>query len=112
MGYYDAYYLQAQRVRTLIAQDFAAAFETCDVLVSPTTPTTAFKLGEKVSDPLAMYNFDLCTLPLNLAGLSGMSVPAGLASDTGLPVGLQIMAPAFADDRLYKVGAAFEVGQH
>ena len=82
------------------------------MLVSPTTPTTAFKLGEKVSDPLAMYNFDLCTLPLNLAGLCGMSVPAGLASDTGLPVGLQIMAPAFADDRLYKVGAAFEAGQN
>ena len=112
VGYYDAYYLQAQRVRTLIAQDFAAAFETCDVLVSPTTPTTAFKLGEKVSDPMAMYNFDLCTLPLNLAGLSGMSVPAGLASGTGLPVCPQLMAPAFADDRLYKVGAAFEVGQH
>lgn len=112
VGYYDAYYLQAQRVRTLIAQDFAAAYERCDVLVSPTTPTTAFKLGEKVSDPLAMYNFDLCTLPLNLAGLCGMSVPAGLASDTGLPVGLQIMAPAFADDRLYKVGAAFEAGQN
>lgn len=112
VGYYDAYYLQAQRVRTLIAQDFAAAYEKCDVLVSPTTPTTAFKLGEKASDPLAMYNFDLCTLPLNLAGLCGMSVPAGLASDTGLPVGLQIMAPAFADDRLYKVGAAFEAGQN
>lgn len=112
VGYYDAYYLQAQRVRTLIAQDFAAAYEKCDVLVSPTTPTTAFKLGEKVSDPLAMYNFDLCTLPLNLAGLCGMSVPAGLASDTGLPVGLQIMAPAFADDRLYRVGAAFEAGQN
>lgn len=112
VGYYDAYYLQAQRVRTLIAQDFAAAYEKCDVLVSPTTPTTAFKLGEKVSDPLAMYNFDLCTLPLNLAGLCGMSVPAGLGSDTGLPVGLQIMAPAFADDRLYKVGAAFEAGQN
>lgn len=112
VGYYDAYYLQAQRVRTLIAQDFAAAYEKCDVLISPTTPTTAFKLGEKVSDPLAMYNFDLCTLPLNLAGLCGMSVPAGLASDTGLPVGLQIMAPAFADDRLYKVGAAFEAGQN
>ncbi|AKK05646.1 aspartyl/glutamyl-tRNA(Asn/Gln) amidotransferase subunit A [Corynebacterium mustelae] len=110
VGYYDAYYLQAQRVRTLIAQDFAAAYEKCDVLVSPTTPTTAFKLGEKISDPLAMYNFDLCTLPLNLAGLCGMSLPAGLASDTNLPVGLQIMAPAFADDRLYKVGAAFEAG--
>ncbi|PRQ10767.1 Asp-tRNA(Asn)/Glu-tRNA(Gln) amidotransferase GatCAB subunit A [Corynebacterium sp. 13CS0277] len=111
VGYYDAYYLQAQRVRTLIAQDFAAAYEKCDVLVSPTTPTTAFPLGEKVSDPLAMYNFDLCTLPLNLAGLCGMSLPAGLASDTGLPVGLQIMAPAFADDRLYRVGAAFEAGR-
>ncbi|MDU0478460.1 Asp-tRNA(Asn)/Glu-tRNA(Gln) amidotransferase subunit GatA [Staphylococcus chromogenes] len=111
VGYYDAYYLQAQRVRTLIAQDFAQAYEKCDVLVSPTTPTTAFKLGEKVSDPMAMYNFDLCTLPLNLAGLCGMSLPAGLASDTGLPTGLQIMAPAFADDRLYRVGAAFEVGR-
>ncbi|AZA09444.1 Asp-tRNA(Asn)/Glu-tRNA(Gln) amidotransferase subunit GatA [Corynebacterium pseudopelargi] len=111
VGYYDAYYLQAQRVRTLIAQDFAKAFNQVDVLVSPTTPTTAFKLGEKVSDPLAMYNFDLCTLPLNLAGLCGMSVPAGLASDTKLPVGLQIMAPAFEDHRLYKVGAAFESAQ-
>lgn len=108
VGYYDAYYLQAQRVRTLIANDFAKAYEQCDVLVSPTTPTTAFPLGEKVADPLAMYNFDLCTLPLNLAGLCGMSVPAGLASDTQLPVGLQIMAPAFQDDRLYRVGAAFE----
>jgi hypothetical protein len=95
-------------VRTLIAQDFSKAYEQCDVLVSPTTPTTAFKLGDKVSDPLAMYNFDLCPLPLNLAGLCGMSLPAGLADDPPLPVGLQIMAPAFADDRLYKVGAAFE----
>lgn len=111
VGYYDAYYIQAQRVRTLIAQDFAAAFEKVDVLVTPTTPTTAFKLGEKISDPLEMYNFDLCTLPLNLAGLCGMSVPAGFATDTNLPVGLQIMAPAFADDRLYRVGAAFEAGR-
>ncbi|QPK80035.1 Asp-tRNA(Asn)/Glu-tRNA(Gln) amidotransferase subunit GatA [Corynebacterium lizhenjunii] len=111
VGYYDAYYLQAQRVRTLIAQDFAKAFEQVDVLVSPTTPTTAFKLGEKVEDPMAMYNFDLCTLPLNLAGVCGMSVPSGLASDTNLPTGLQIMAPAFADDRLYKVGAAYEAGR-
>lgn len=108
VGYYDAYYLQAQRVRTLIAQDFTNAYQQCDVLISPTTPTTSFKLGDKVSDPMAMYNFDLCTLPLNLAGLCGMSLPAGLADDTNLPVGLQIMAPAFADDRLYKVGAAFE----
>ncbi|AZA13363.1 Asp-tRNA(Asn)/Glu-tRNA(Gln) amidotransferase subunit GatA [Corynebacterium choanae] len=111
VGYYDAYYLQAQRVRTLIAQDFAQAFAKCDVLVSPTTPTTAFKLGEKVNDPLAMYNFDLCTLPLNLAGVCGMSLPSGLAEDTQLPVGLQIMAPAFADDRLYHVGAAFEAAR-
>ncbi|EET77761.1 Asp-tRNA(Asn)/Glu-tRNA(Gln) amidotransferase subunit GatA [Corynebacterium tuberculostearicum] len=111
VGYYDAYYLQAQRVRTLIAQDFARAFEQVDVLVSPTTPTTAFKLGEKAEDPMAMYNFDLCTLPLNLAGLCGMSVPSGLASDTNLPTGLQIMAPAFEDDRLYKVGAAYEAGR-
>ena len=110
VGYYDAYYLQAQRVRTLIAQDFARAFEQVDVLVSPTTPTTAFKLGEKAEDPMAMYNFDLCTLPLNLAGLCGMSVPSGMASDTNLPTGLQIMAPAFEDDRLYKVGAAYEAG--
>lgn len=112
VGYYDAYYLQAQRVRTLIAQDFARAFEQVDVLVSPTTPTTAFKLGEKAEDPMAMYNFDLCTLPLNLAGLCGMSVPSGLASDTNLPTGLQIMAPAFEDDRLYKVGAAYEAGRN
>ena len=112
VGYYDAYYLQAQRVRTLIAQDFARAFEQVDVLVSPTTPTTAFKLGEKAEDPMAMYNFDLCTLPLNLAGLCGISVPSGLASDTNLPTGLQIMAPAFQDDRLYKVGAAYEAGRN
>lgn len=112
VGYYDAYYLQAQRVRTLIAEDFARAFEHVDVLVSPTTPTTAFKLGEKTEDPMEMYNFDLCTLPLNLAGLCGMSVPSGMASDTGLPTGLQIMAPAFQDDRLYRVGAAYEAGRN
>lgn len=110
VGYYDAYYLQAQRVRTLIAQDFARAFEQCDVIAGPAVPSTAFKIGEKVDDPLAMYNFDLFTLPLNLAGLPGMSVPAGTASDTGLPVGLQLIAPAFADDRIYRVGAAFEAG--
>ena len=111
VGYYDAYYLQAQRVRTLVAQDFAKAFERCDVIAAPAAPTTAFKLGDKVDDPLAMYNFDLFTLPLNLAGLPGMSVPAGKASDTGLPVGLQLIAPAFEDARLYRVGAAFEAGR-
>jgi aspartyl-tRNA(Asn)/glutamyl-tRNA(Gln) amidotransferase subunit A len=107
-GYYDAYYNQAQKVRTLIAGDLDRAYRSVDVLVSPATPTTAFRLGEKVDDPLAMYLFDLCTLPLNLAGHCGMSVPSGLSPDDGLPVGLQIMAPALADDRLYRVGAAYE----
>ncbi len=110
-GYYDAYYNQAQKVRTLVARDFDAAYETVDVLVSPATPSTAFRLGEKVDDPLAMYLFDLCTLPLNLAGHCGMSVPSGLSPDDNLPVGLQIMAPALADDRLYRVGAAFEAAR-
>ncbi|MBV7295137.1 Asp-tRNA(Asn)/Glu-tRNA(Gln) amidotransferase subunit GatA [Corynebacterium sp. TAE3-ERU12] len=108
VGYYDAYYIQAQRIRTLIQQDFDRAFEQVDVLISPTTPTTAFQLGEKVDDPLSMYMFDLCTLPLNLAGMCGMSVPSQRASDTGLPTGLQIMAPRHGDDRLYRVGAAYE----
>ncbi|MHC9296446.1 Asp-tRNA(Asn)/Glu-tRNA(Gln) amidotransferase subunit GatA [Mycobacterium sp. LTG2003] len=110
-GYYDAYYNQAQKVRTLIARDLDRAYESVDVLVSPATPTTAFALGEKVDDPLAMYLFDLCTLPLNLAGHCGMSVPSGLSPDDGLPVGLQIMAPALADDRLYRVGAAYEAAR-
>jgi len=110
-GYYDAYYNQAQKVRTLIARDLDEAYECVDVLVSPATPTTAFRLGEKVGDPLAMYLFDLCTLPLNLAGHCGMSVPSGLSPDDNLPVGLQIMAPALADDRLYRVGAAYEAAR-
>ena len=110
-GYYDAYYNQAQKVRTLIARNLDEAYEKVDVLVSPATPTTAFALGEKVDDPLAMYLFDLCTLPLNLAGHCGMSVPSGLSPDDNLPVGLQIMAPALADDRLYHVGAAYEVAR-
>ena len=107
-GYYDAYYGQAQKVRTLISRDFAAAFETCDVLISPTAPTTAFKLGEKLDDPLAMYLNDVATIPVNLAGNAAMSLPVGLAPEDGLPVGLQIMAPPMADDRLYNVGAALE----
>jgi len=107
-GYYDAYYGQAQKVRTLITADFTAAFERCDVLVSPTTPTTAFKIGERVDDPLAMYLADLCTIPSNLSGGAAMSVPCGLAPEDSLPVGLQIMAPALADDRMYRVAAAFE----
>ena len=110
-GYYDAYYNQAQKVRTLIARDLDEAYTSVDVLVTPTTPSTAFRLGEKVDDPLAMYLFDLCTLPLNLAGHCGMSVPSGLSPDDNLPVGLQIMAPALADDRLYRVGAAYEAAR-
>ena len=105
-GYYDAYYGQAQKVRTLIARDFAAAFEQADVLVSPTSPFVAFGIGERVADPMAMYINDLCTLPASLAGTPAISVPCGLSE--GLPVGLQIMAPALADDRCYRVGAAFE----
>ncbi len=107
-GYYDAYYGQAQKVRTLISRDFAAAFEKADVLVSPTAPTTAFKLGEKLDDPIAMYLNDLATIPANLAGVPGISVPSGLADEDGLPAGVQILAPALADDRLYRVGAALE----
>ena len=106
-GYYDAYYGSAQKVRTLIQRDFAAAFEQTDVLVSPTAPTTAFKLGEKLDDPLAMYLNDVATIPANLAGIPGMSLPNGL-SDDGLPVGFQILAPAREDARLYRVGAALE----
>jgi len=107
-GYYDAYYGQAQKVRTLISRDFAAAYEKVDVLVSPTAPTTAFRLGEKLDDPLAMYLNDLATIPANLAGVPGISVPAGLADEDGLPVGFQVLAPALADDRVYRVGAALE----
>ncbi|AYF73947.1 Asp-tRNA(Asn)/Glu-tRNA(Gln) amidotransferase subunit GatA [Nocardia yunnanensis] len=110
-GYYDAYYGQANKVRNLIARDFDKAYETVDVLVSPTSPFTPWKLGEKVNDPLAMYLSDLCTLPTNLAGHCAMSVPSGLSADDGLPVGLQIMAPALADDRLYRVGAAYEAAR-
>ncbi len=107
-GYYDAYYGQAQKVRTLITRDFTAAFESVDVLVSPTTPTVAFEIGSRIDDPLAMYVADLATIPSNLYGGPGISVPAGLGSETGLPVGVQVMAPVMADDRCYLVGAAIE----
>jgi aspartyl-tRNA(Asn)/glutamyl-tRNA(Gln) amidotransferase subunit A len=107
-GYYDAYYGKAQKVRTLITRDFQQAFEHADVLLSPTAPTTAFKLGEKVDDPLAMYLNDLATIPANLSGVPGISVPSGLADEDGLPAGVQILAPAMADDRVYLVGAALE----
>ncbi|MGL6234364.1 MAG: Asp-tRNA(Asn)/Glu-tRNA(Gln) amidotransferase subunit GatA [Segniliparus sp.] len=110
-GYYDAFYGQAQKVRALVARDFERAYEQVDVILAPTTPTTAFPLGERVDDPVAMYRFDLCTIPTNLAGHPGMSVPAGFSADDGLPVGLQILAPALADDRLYRVGAAYEAAR-
>jgi aspartyl-tRNA(Asn)/glutamyl-tRNA(Gln) amidotransferase subunit A len=105
-GYYDAYYGQAQKVRTLITRDFTSAFDDVDVLVSPTSPTVAWPIGARVDDPLAMYAADLCTLPASLAGLPAISVPCGLSD--GLPVGFQVMAPALADDRCYRVAAAVE----
>ena len=107
-GYYDAYYGSAQKVRTLISRDFASAFEKADVLVSPTAPTTAFKIGEKANDPIAMYLNDIATIPTNLAGIGGMSIPSGLADEDGLPTGFQVMAPAMKDDLMYKVGSALE----
>ncbi|SHK19894.1 aspartyl/glutamyl-tRNA(Asn/Gln) amidotransferase subunit A [Pseudonocardia thermophila] len=108
-GYYDAYYGQAQKVRTLIARDFAAAFEQADVLVSPTAPTTAFPLGDKLDDPLSMYLNDLATIPTNLAGTAALSVPCGLAD--GLPTGLQVMAPAMGEAVMYRVAAAYEAAR-
>jgi aspartyl-tRNA(Asn)/glutamyl-tRNA(Gln) amidotransferase subunit A len=107
-GYYDAYYGSAQKIRTLIIEDYKKAFTQADVLVSPTSPITAFKIGEKSEDPIAMYLADVATIPVNLAGICGMSLPAGLADEDNLPVGFQIMAPAMQDQRLYQVGAALE----
>jgi len=106
-GYYDAYYGQAQKVRTLITRDFEAAWGSVDVLVSPTTPTEPFRIGERADDPVAMYKADLCTLPSSLYGGPAISVPAGLG-DEGMPVGLQVMAPVMADERIYRVAAALE----
>jgi aspartyl-tRNA(Asn)/glutamyl-tRNA(Gln) amidotransferase subunit A len=107
-GYYDAYYGQAQKVRRLIANDFTKAFAQADVLVSPTAPTTAFPFGAKLDDPMSMYLQDVATIPANLAGVPGMSLPSGLAREDGLPTGIQILAPATQDERLYGVGAALE----
>jgi aspartyl-tRNA(Asn)/glutamyl-tRNA(Gln) amidotransferase subunit A len=108
-GYYDAYYGQAQRVRTLIINDFARAYERFDVLLSPTSPTTAFALGAKVDDPLAMYLSDVCTIPTNLAGAPAISVPAGLDGD-GLPVGVQVLAPALGEAVMFRAARALERG--
>lgn len=107
-GYYDAYYGSAQKVRTLIQQDLANAFAKVDVLLTPTAPTTAFKIGEKVNDPLAMYLNDIATIPANLAGIPGISVPNGLAKEDGLPSGVQILAPAMQDAKAYRVAALIE----
>lgn len=107
-GYYDAYYGSAQKVRTLIQRDFDEAFAQVDVIATPSAPTTAFKIGEKVDDPIQMYLNDVTTIPVNLAGVPGISIPSGLAEEDGLPVGIQFIAPAREDARLYRVGAAVE----
>ena len=105
-GYYDAYYLKAQKVRTLIRQEFDQAFEKFDALVTPTSPTVPFKIGEKVDDPLQMYLSDVCTLPINIAGLPAISIPAGFAD--GLPIGMQIIGKPFAEETLLKIAYAYE----
>lgn len=107
-GYYDAYYGSAQKVRTLIQRDFDEAFAQVDVIATPSAPTTAFKIGEKIDDPLQMYLNDVTTIPANLAGVPGISIPSGLADEDGMPVGIQFLAPAHEDARLYRVGAALE----
>ncbi|GAH48923.1 unnamed protein product [marine sediment metagenome] len=106
-GYYDEYYEKAQRVRTLIIGDFKKAFEKFDVLISPTSPTTAFKIGEKIEDPLTMYLSDICTIPVNLAGLPAISIPAGL-SGSKLPIGLQIIGNVLREDNVLKVAYSLE----
>jgi aspartyl-tRNA(Asn)/glutamyl-tRNA(Gln) amidotransferase subunit A len=106
-GYYDAYYIQAQRIRRLVARDFAEAFRRCDLIAGPTSPTTAFKLGEKMDDPLLMYLNDIFTIPANLAGLPGMSVPCGFDA-RGLPVGLQIVGNYFAEARMLNVAHQYQ----
>lgn len=105
-GYYDAYYLKALKVRRLIKQDFDRAFSQVDVLIAPTAPTTAFRIGEKVDDPLAMYLMDVCAIPINLAGVPSMSLPCGFAG--GLPIGMQIIGPHLSEERILQVGYAFE----
>ncbi len=105
-GYYDAYYLKAQKVRTLIRREFDQAFEKYDVLVTPTSPTVPFKMGEKMDDPLQMYLSDVCTLPINIAGLPAISIPAGFAN--GLPIGMQIIGKPFSEETILKIAYAYE----
>ncbi len=106
-GYYDAYYGQAQRARTLLIRDFAAAYERFDVLLTPTTPTTAFELGARTADPLSMYLSDVCTVPSNLAGHPAITVPFGTGDD-GLPIGVQVLAPALGEPVMFRVAATLE----
>jgi aspartyl-tRNA(Asn)/glutamyl-tRNA(Gln) amidotransferase subunit A len=106
-GYYDAYYLKAQRVRALIARDFTEAYRKCDVILTPTAPSAAFAIGEKADDPIAMYLNDVFTVTVNLAGLPGISVPAGLSAD-GLPLGLQLIGRAFDEETLFRVAGVIE----
>jgi aspartyl-tRNA(Asn)/glutamyl-tRNA(Gln) amidotransferase subunit A len=106
-GYYDAYYLQAQKVRRLIAQDFKRAFERCDLILGPTSPTTAFPLGSRLSDPVQMYLSDIFTIAVNLAGLPGLSIPAGFDGE-GLPVGLQIVGGYFAEARMLNAAHQYQ----
>lgn len=106
-GYYDAYYLKALKARRLIKNEFDAAFENVDVLLTPTAPNTAFKFGEKINDPLSMYLEDICTTPVNLAGIPGISIPAGFASN-GMPIGMQLLAPAMGEEVLFRTAYTFE----
>jgi aspartyl-tRNA(Asn)/glutamyl-tRNA(Gln) amidotransferase subunit A len=106
-GYYDAYYLQAQRIRRLIANDFVEAFKQCDVIMGPTSPSTAFRLGEKASDPVQMYLSDIYTIAVNLAGLPGMSIPCGFAN--GLPAGLQLIGDYFSEARLLNAAHRYQL---
>ncbi|MBC8206978.1 MAG: Asp-tRNA(Asn)/Glu-tRNA(Gln) amidotransferase subunit GatA, partial [Kiritimatiellaeota bacterium] len=106
-GYYDAYYLRAQKVRTLIRNDFIDAFKQCDAILAPVTPTPAYKIGEKSDDPLKMYLDDILTTPINLAGICGMSIPCGFSS-AGMPIGLQILGDSFKEENILKVGHAYE----
>jgi aspartyl-tRNA(Asn)/glutamyl-tRNA(Gln) amidotransferase subunit A len=110
-GYYDAYYLKAQRVRALVARDFAAAFDKVDCLLTPTAPSAAFAIGENMDDPVAMYLNDIFTVPANLAGLPAISVPAGLSQD-GLPLGLQVIGRAFDEATVLRVGGVIEQTAH
>ena len=106
-GYYDAYYGKALKVRTLICRDFAAAYQNFDVLLTPTSPTTAFRFGEKTADPLSMYLNDICTIPTNLAGHPAMSLPFGAGAD-GMPVGVQLLAPALGEATMFRAAAVLE----